>query len=349
MGLAQAVEIAIGELSGVRSYTGESGTRQIRARCPFHDDRRPSFGINADSGTWNCLAGCGGGWIDSLLLRLGFSQQHVAELLEGVARRPRPDKLRRKLREQRQKVSPSGICLPEEVLSMFPGCPRRMLDEGWTEDLLYRFEIGFDYDQERIVYPIRGWDGRLQVISGRSLYNQWPKYKFYGEDDLHDYAPEGYHPFRSRIVYNIHRAVLVTGKKQRIPICEGFKEVMRLDQAGITGVALAGAKFSKHQVSMLNSLVYTTGCTLVVMLDNDTTGQQQARDLCRKLARFTVPRITFTDDSAKDVSEITSLATLRRLVRDAPTWPQFVARQKKEEIHGLSQHQQAFSRAGNSK
>jgi len=34
-------------------------------RCPFHDDRNPSFGINAAGNYWNCFAGCGGGDIFS--------------------------------------------------------------------------------------------------------------------------------------------------------------------------------------------------------------------------------------------------------------------------------------------
>lgn len=32
-------------------------------RCPFHDDRRPSFGVNDRDNYWHCFAGCGGGSI----------------------------------------------------------------------------------------------------------------------------------------------------------------------------------------------------------------------------------------------------------------------------------------------
>ncbi len=34
---------------------------EIRARCPFHDDSRPSFSANAETGLWMCHAGCGQG------------------------------------------------------------------------------------------------------------------------------------------------------------------------------------------------------------------------------------------------------------------------------------------------
>jgi hypothetical protein len=31
--------------------------------CPFHDDHRPSFGVNDNDNYWHCFAGCGGGSI----------------------------------------------------------------------------------------------------------------------------------------------------------------------------------------------------------------------------------------------------------------------------------------------
>jgi DNA primase len=30
-------------------------------RCPFHEDRKPSFGVNGEGNYWQCFAGCGGG------------------------------------------------------------------------------------------------------------------------------------------------------------------------------------------------------------------------------------------------------------------------------------------------
>ena len=34
-----------------------------RGLCPFHDDNRTSFSVNAEENYWNCFAGCGGGSI----------------------------------------------------------------------------------------------------------------------------------------------------------------------------------------------------------------------------------------------------------------------------------------------
>lgn len=38
-----------------------SGRRKISIRCPFHDDRSPSFAVHAEDNTFACYAGCGYG------------------------------------------------------------------------------------------------------------------------------------------------------------------------------------------------------------------------------------------------------------------------------------------------
>ncbi|WP_169794271.1 CHC2 zinc finger domain-containing protein [Alicyclobacillus shizuokensis] len=49
-------------------WRGAQGT----ARCPFHDDERPSLSVNVVKGVWKCHAGCGGGTLETLARRLGI-------------------------------------------------------------------------------------------------------------------------------------------------------------------------------------------------------------------------------------------------------------------------------------
>src|SRR5206468_4021188 len=39
--------------------------------CQLHQDNHPSFGINLDTGQWNCFAGCNGGDLYSFEMKLG--------------------------------------------------------------------------------------------------------------------------------------------------------------------------------------------------------------------------------------------------------------------------------------
>lgn len=39
-------------------------------KCPFHDDRNPSFSVNEKENYWNCFAGCGGGSVIDFWMKL---------------------------------------------------------------------------------------------------------------------------------------------------------------------------------------------------------------------------------------------------------------------------------------
>lgn len=49
-------------------------------RCPFHDDKTPSFTVDREGKLWNCHAGCGGGDVVNLMAR--FEDKPVEQLLK---------------------------------------------------------------------------------------------------------------------------------------------------------------------------------------------------------------------------------------------------------------------------
>ena len=325
MGLAEATDLARQHIEHARPPRAGPRGREVQGGCPFHTSKKQqSFGLNIDTGLWNCFAGCGGGWIDTLLYKLGYSKAEVQGILEGVRRPPK-----KKRRRARQLHDPeTGVrkdALPEYTLALFAQCPISLLEEGWAEETLFKFEIGYDMGVGRVTYPIRDWGSNLIAISGRTVYDAVePRYKIYTSDDLYETAPEEYWPKRREIVFNIHRARWAQ-EGERVAITEGFKEVMRLHEAGVPAVALAGAEFTRTQLSILNKLYFRTGCELVVLFDNDEVGHRQGEALCRKLSRFSNPRIAFTDD-VKDVSEVQDVTIVRNLIRRAPTYIQSILR-----------------------
>ena len=44
-----------------------------KARCPFHEDKKPSFSPNRNTGLWYCFGGCGGGTAQDFAARRGVS------------------------------------------------------------------------------------------------------------------------------------------------------------------------------------------------------------------------------------------------------------------------------------
>jgi DNA primase catalytic core len=67
----------------------QMGPDNLMGKCPFHDDRDPSFGVTPSKNLWNCLAGCGGGDTIQLAMRKeGVSFRHAVERLQrrlGIA------------------------------------------------------------------------------------------------------------------------------------------------------------------------------------------------------------------------------------------------------------------------
>lgn len=44
--------------------------RRATGKCPFHDDRGPSFSVDLDRKLWHCFSGCGGGDCFSFVERM---------------------------------------------------------------------------------------------------------------------------------------------------------------------------------------------------------------------------------------------------------------------------------------
>lgn len=66
-------------------YKGQLG-KEGRVRmgcCPLHDEQTPSFAIYPETNSWYCFAGCGGGDVITLYMRLqGVSFKQAVEELK---------------------------------------------------------------------------------------------------------------------------------------------------------------------------------------------------------------------------------------------------------------------------
>lgn len=59
--------------------------RELKLKCPFHDDRNPSLSFNTEKGVWHCHAGCGdGGLIDFEQKLNGGSREEAGARIREV-------------------------------------------------------------------------------------------------------------------------------------------------------------------------------------------------------------------------------------------------------------------------
>jgi hypothetical protein len=96
---------------------GYEGEPKKRCRCPFHEDRSPSFSVYNDDKSFKCFAGCGEGDVADFLAKgKGFSKEDACREVIRRAGGSRPAALQ-------QKVAPPGRSETLELPTLVPYSP----------------------------------------------------------------------------------------------------------------------------------------------------------------------------------------------------------------------------------
>lgn len=265
-----------------------TGNTDVMAICPFHrkedgsEERGASFSMNIYSGLWFCHSCKARGNLYAFLRDIGLSRADIQfrykELIDLTAQYapPPPNPL--------DPIEATKEPLDESFLGLFDYCPQLLLDEGFPEDLLRRFDVGFDETHMRITFPLRDASGKLVGISGRSVDGKHPRYKVY-DWEYKDFGLAERKTEKRALMWNLHN-VLIQLNFEKDPgsrfvvVTEGFKSVMRVAQGGIGNVVgLLGSYLSDEQLWMLGRL----GCPILMMLDNNDAGRRGQVDAVQRL------------------------------------------------------------------
>jgi len=266
-----------------------SGSNNIMALCPFHAkldgtaEKHPSFAMNMSNGLYFCHACESKGNLYTFLRDVGIDRESITrdygELLNAAIKNSpaRSDPLDPKIAEQ----SP----LPESMLGLFDACPLSLLDAGFTEETLRRFDVGFDLTHNRITFPLRDYLGSLSGISGRDVTGNGLRYKVYDREYRDWDMPARYGFDKRKILWNAHTVYpdLFFNRGERVLVAvEGFKACMWVWQAGIRNtVGLLGTYISEEQRWIIERL----GVTLYLFLDYNEAGQNGTIKAIERMAR----------------------------------------------------------------
>lgn len=277
----------------VKAYLYASGLKglkpvgdNIMACCPFHNESKPSFGVHADNGVYNCL-GCGAhGSFAALVMHL----EHFDTVWDAEQH------LLRKYGKYAVNVDePLSLNFNDVMAAQFldesilvglrfrhPYLESRGITDLWQR----RFEIGYDHASKAITIPWRDASGRLVLIKYRSVLNKRFWY-------------EGKH--KSSHLYGMHH-VRRRGDKV-VCICESETDCIYLWQCGHPAVALGGSDISAAQSRILiNSAVDEFVC----FTDNDEAGMKAQTAIVRALAghkRVTGVPWQMLNEQLKDANE----------------------------------------------
>lgn len=302
--------LSLSTVVGRRTKLVRKGRNDFMALCPFHGEKTPSFHVMDDKGTYYCF-GCGEkGDIFTFVQKtenLGFREVLERLAAEAGVALPEQNPEAKQQAERRQTlhdVLEAACAWYEAQLKTGAGQAGRdyFARRGLTPSTIARFRLGFappgstalkdamvargfapallveagllrqpddgrppyDYFRDRVTFPIRDARGRVIAFGARTLGDGEPKYLNSPETPL-------FH--KGDTLFNLNLARDAALKTGRVVVCEGYMDVIALDQAGIAeAVAPLGTALTENQLTALWRLAPEP----VLCFDGDKAGQRAA-------------------------------------------------------------------------
>jgi DNA primase len=300
------------ELVEARTGPGRPSRGQMMLRCPFHDERTPSFHVHPGDKLYKCF-GCGeqGGLFDFVrkLENLSFP-----EAVEWLADRYGVDVEREDLSPgDRDRIDRAKRAdgLLDDVTSFYERYLERaeeseaartyLSERGVSAESIARFRLGFaPSDWDRVArsalskgYPTellfeagvssQGRRGPIDRFRGRIIFplcDARGRVRGFGarvmpggEGPKYLNSPESEIFKKSRILYGLHLARPAIAKRHRAIVVEGYTDVIALHAAGFEeSVAAMGTSLTEEGVRELRRLADA----VLLCFDADAAGQEAA-------------------------------------------------------------------------
>lgn len=289
----------------------------IMVCCPYHkegQERRPSAGIRKSDGLLHCLA-CGKTvgldeviancfgyndpawgykWLVSNFATVEVEQRGIITL--NLERNNAPDKSGAK--HLGLDINIPDRYVSEEELDSYRYTHSYLYKRGLTDEVIELFDLGYDKATDSITFPVRYWGS---VDFGKTLFvaKRQVKTKRF---DLPKNIGKPLYGLYEVWQYIMTRA-LSEGIKQvdKIYVCEGLFDCLRLWCNGKIAVAGFGCLYSKYQMDMLQGLPTRN---LVLAFDNDKAGREGAERIRKHIKGKLITEVILPD-GRKDVGECT--------------------------------------------
>jgi DNA primase len=282
--------------------------REYKACCPFHNEKSPSFSVSADKQFYHCF-GCGAhGTVIGFLMQ--YEKMEFLDAVADLAQRaglqlPREaqaqkdpgsadlhELMARAARFYEQNLADSARAqayLARRGIDAKTGAAFGLgyAPDAW-EALLKRFgatdeerrrlhQVGlilersgernsgyYDRFRDRLMFPIRDSRGRVIGFGGRVIDQGEPKYMN---------SPETVLFHKGRELYGLYEARQARADFKRLLVVEGYMDVVRLHQAGISyAVATLGTATTQEHLHKIFRLTRE----VVFCFDGDRAGLKAA-------------------------------------------------------------------------
>lgn len=275
----------------------------IQTNCPFHkggQERKPSFGVNGEIDKCHCFA-CGwSGTIEEMISELYgyqddgvFGKRWLVKRFNTVEIETRPNIMKgfnaRNNRLNDRNINRLGninnniannTCISDEELDKYRYIHPYMYQRGLTDEIIERFDIGYDREREEITFPVKDIEGKCVFIASRSV-----KSKFFR-------LPKGL----DKPVYQAYR--FQHGEYKEAYITESFLNCLTCWKYDKPSMAMIGTGNQK-QYEILNNLPVRT---YILCFDPDEAGRKATERFKRYVHGKIIKEIVYPDN--RDINDL---------------------------------------------
>lgn len=307
------VLIELNRQLGIFEKRRDSG-RNIMVCCPYHQEHRPSAGIRKSDGLFHCFA-CGEihtlpelisfcfNKTDDVLGKFGWNwllKQYIT-----VAVEERKDVMLDITRAIGKHSSNSNnnsdsngsgqTLVSEEELDSYRYIHPYMYKRGLTDDVIERFDIGYDKNTRCITFPIRNISGNTLFIARRSVVTKYFNYPEGVVKPLY-----GLYELNATKIVNGHEIHILPNFPKEIIVCESMLDALSFWTVDKYAVALNGLG-NELQFKQLRNLPCRK---LILCTDSDKAGMQ-ARERIRQNVTNKIITEYILPEGRKDANECT--------------------------------------------
>lgn len=269
----------------------------IQTNCPFHkggQERKPSFGVNGEIDKCHCFA-CGwSGTIEEMISELYgyeddgvFGKRWLIKRFNTVEIETRPNimegfNVRNNIYTHRahMDMGASIQAITEEELDKYRYTHPYMYKRGLTDEIIERFDIGYDREREEITFPVKDIEGKCVFIASRSVKSKF--FRLPKDEDKPIY--QGYK--------------FVSGDYKKAYIVESFLNCLTCWKYDKPAMAMIGTGDQK-QYEILNKLPVRE---YILAFDPDEAGRKATERFKKYVHGKIIKELVYPDD--RDINDL---------------------------------------------
>lgn len=288
-----------------RFHIFRNNGENVQTNCPFHkngQERKPSFGVNGEIDKCHCFS-CGwAGTIEEMISELygyqdegEFGKRWLVKRFNTVEIETRPNimegfNVRKNITfnarknfgnaETDRQIDGTSSGITEEELDKYRYIHPYMCERGLTDEIIERFDIGYDRERKEITFPVRDIEGRCVFIAGRSTER-----KFFR-------LPKG----KDKPVYQGYR--FISGNYRKAYITESFLNCLTCWKYNKPAMAMIGTGNQK-QYEILNKLPVRE---YILAFDPDDAGRKATERFKKNVHGKIIKELVYTDN--RDINDL---------------------------------------------